>query len=175
MMCICVCVYHIYPCLWLVKLLGISSRILVLIVVCERYWEPNSRLLLFYDSPQNGLRLLGIALNFFWGCFESWEMNKKIPQSVIHDCWRAVTWHINVHEGWGGNPKRSFSRKKIWVSENLGGGGSNFFKRLGLSVVAPKPECGVTQPGSRIAFYTVLTSSSSSPSTTISIEALVGL
>ena len=57
------------------------------------------------------------------------------------------------------------------------GGGLNFLKGSGLSV-APKPECGITQPSSRIAFHNVLTSSSSSsslPSTTISLLALVGL
>ena len=56
-------------------------------------------------------------------------------------------------------------------------GGSNFFKGSGLSV-APKPECGITQPSSRTAFHNVLTSSSSlsiSPFTTISLVALVGL
>ena len=53
-------------------------------------------------------------------------------------------------------------------------GGSNFFKRSGLSV-APKPECGITQPSSRNAFYNVLTSSNLSPSTTISLVAVAGL
>ena len=65
---------------------------------------------------------------------------------------------------------KNWSVWKSWGRE----GGSNFFKQSGLSV-APKPECGITQPGSRIAFDTVLTSSSSSPSTTISLVALVGL
>ena len=51
--------------------------------------------------------------------------------------------------------------------KNLGGW-SNFFKGSGLSV-APKPKCVITQPISRMAFYDVLTSSSSSPSTTISL------
>ena len=40
----------------------------------------------------------------------------------------------------------------------------------------PKPECGITQPSSRFDFYNVMTSSSSSnisPSTTISLVALV--
>ena len=41
----------------------------------------------------------------------------------------------------------------------------------------PKPECGITQLSSRFAFYNVMTSLSSSsisPSTTISLVALVG-
>ena len=53
-------------------------------------------------------------------------------------------------------------------------GGSNISMGLELSV-APKPECGITQLSSGIAFYNVLTSLSSLPSMTISLVALVGL
>ena len=94
---------------------------------------------------------------------------------MIHDRWRAATWPINVHLG--GIPNDHLV-EKIWsVWKELGGGGIKFFKRSGLSV-APKLECGITQPSSRFAFYNVMTSSSSfyiSPSTTISLVALVGL
>ena len=58
--------------------------------------------------------------------------------------------------------------EKFGVSKKNLGGWSNFFKGSGLSV-APKPKCVITQPISRMAFYDVLTSSSSSPSTTISL------
>ena len=51
-----------------------------------------------------------------------------------------------------GDPKRSFSRKNFeGLKKNLVVGGI-FFKRLRLSA-APKPECGITQPSSRIAFF----------------------
>ena len=67
-----------------------------------------------------------------------------------------------------GDPKRSFSKKKNF------GGGSTFFMGSVLSV-APKSECDITQSSSKIAFYTVLTSSNSQASTTISLVALVRL
>ena len=75
-----------------------------------------------------------------------------------------------------GNPKRSLRRKTLeCLKKNLSG--SNFFKGSGSSV-APKPECGITKPSSRIAFNTLLTSSCSLSSLhfrTISLGALVGL
>ena len=66
-----------------------------------------------------------------------------------------------------GDPKIWFIKKNwsVWKI-NLGWGS-------GL-IVAPKPKCGITQPSSRIAFYNVLTSSSSLASTTTSLVALVG-
>ena len=51
---------------------------------------------------------------------------------------------------------------------------SNFFKGSGSSV-APKPECDITKPSSRIAFNSLLTSSCSSPFPSISLGARVGI
>ena len=76
-----------------------------------------------------------------------------------------MTLPTKVH--YGGIPKDHLVEKSGVSEKNLGGR-SNFFKGSGLSV-APKPKCVITQPISRMAFYDVLTSSSSAPSTTISL------
>ena len=78
--------------------------------------------------------------------------NPTFVELLLH--WRWVRVLTKIWSVW----------KKLWW-------GSNIFKWLGLSV-APNPECGITQPSSRIAFYNILTSSSSS---TISQVAIVGL
>ena len=80
---------------------------------------------------------------------------------------------INVHQG--GIPKDHII-EKIGVSEKISLAGNIFLRGWGW-VLHPKPECGITQPSSRFALYNVMTSSSSSsisPSTMISLVALVG-
>ena len=93
----------------------------------------------------------------------------KIPQSQRDTrplkC-RDLTNKCSLRE----DPKRSFIRKILSVKEKKIGWGSISF--------AQKPECGITQSRSKIDFYIVLTSSRSSsslPSMTMSLVALVGL
>ena len=91
----------------------------------------------------------------WWGgvvCKVIFMSNPTFVELLLH--WRWVRVLTKIWSVW----------KKLWW-------GSNIFKWLGLSV-APNPECGITQPSSRIAFYNILTSSSSS---TISQVAIVGL
>ena len=99
-----------------------------------------------------------------------WDKGPNFPQTALRNYkknsakrdTRPLKGHELTHK-WSlrGNPKRSFNRKNLEC----------------LKSVAAKPECGITQPISRFALYNVMStsiSSSISPSTMISLVALVG-